>query len=53
MSLAEVHAALAYYYAHRRQIDADIQEGEEFVEKLRAGQPSIREKLRRMRTCLD
>jgi uncharacterized protein (DUF433 family) len=44
ISLAEVHAALAYYYGHREQIEADIREGDEFVEKLRKGQPSIFEK---------
>jgi uncharacterized protein (DUF433 family) len=49
LSLAEVHTALAYYYGHREQIDADIREGEEFVDKLRAGQPSIFEKVRQRR----
>jgi uncharacterized protein (DUF433 family) len=44
ISLAQVHAALAYYYGHREQIEADIREGDAFVEKLRAGQPSIFEK---------
>jgi uncharacterized protein (DUF433 family) len=47
LTLADVHAALAYYYAHREQIDADIQEGREFAERLRAGQPSIFDKARR------
>ena len=47
LTLADVHTALAYYYAHRAQIEADIREGEEFAEKLRAGQPSIFEKARR------
>lgn len=46
LTLADVHAALAYYYAHRAQIDADIEAGWEFAEKLRAGQPSIFEKAR-------
>jgi uncharacterized protein (DUF433 family) len=46
LSLADVHAALACYYAHREQVDTDIREGEEFAEKLRAGQPSIFEKAR-------
>jgi uncharacterized protein (DUF433 family) len=44
--LAQVHAALAYYYGHREQIETDIREGDEFVEKLRAGQPSIFEKVK-------
>ena len=47
LTLTDVHTALAYYYSHRAQIDADIREGEEFAEKLRAGQPSIFEKARR------
>ena len=46
ITLAQVHAALAYYYDHRDEIETDIREGDEFVEKLRAGQPSIFEKAR-------
>ena len=36
ISLAQVHAALAYYFSHRSEIDADIQAEEEFVARLRA-----------------
>ena len=39
ISLAQVHAALAYYYEHKEQIDADIEEGRRFVEGLRAQSP--------------
>lgn len=46
ITLAQVHAALAYYYDHRDEIEADIREGDEFVERLRAGQPSIWERVR-------
>jgi len=46
ITLSDVHAALAYYYEHREQIDADIREGEECVEKLRADQPTLFEKVR-------
>jgi len=46
ITLSDVHAALAYYTEHRDRIDADIREGEEAAEKLRAGQPSIFEKVR-------
>jgi uncharacterized protein (DUF433 family) len=53
LTLADVHAALAYYYAHRQQIDADIEEGREFAEKLRAGQPSIFEKARQRNASDD
>jgi uncharacterized protein (DUF433 family) len=49
ISLSDVHAALAYYYDHRNQIDADIRAGEELVEKYRAGQPSIFDKVRQRR----
>ena len=51
ITLSEVHAALAYYYEHRERIDADIREGEEAVDKLRAGQPSIFEKVRQRITA--
>jgi uncharacterized protein (DUF433 family) len=46
ITLAQVHAALAYYYDHRDEIEADIRAGDEFVERLRAGQPSIFERAR-------
>ena len=40
LTLAEVYAALAYYYDHRLEIDAAIREGEAFVEALRRRIPS-------------
>src|SRR5271154_6723299 len=46
ITLSDIHAALAYYFENRAAIDADIREGKEFVEQLRAGQPSIFEKRR-------
>ena len=46
ITLAQVHAALAYYYDHREEIEAEIRAGDEFVEELRAGQPTIFEKAR-------
>ncbi len=46
LTLSDIHAALAYYYDHRKQIDDDIREGEEFVDKLRAGAPSVFEEVR-------
>lgn len=46
LTLADVHAALAYYFDHRAEIDRSIQEGEAFTEALRQGTPSkMREKL--------
>ena len=41
LSLAEVYAALAYYYDHRQEIDQTIQESEAFVESLRKQTPSL------------
>ena len=35
ITLAQVHAALAYYHEHKAEIDADIAEGERFVEELK------------------
>ena len=35
LSLAEVYAALAYYYDHKIEIDDDIQESEAFIGALR------------------
>ena len=38
LSLADVHAALAYYYEHQEQIDRDIIESEQFVATMEAQQ---------------
>ena len=46
LTLSDVYAALAYYFENRERIHADILEGEKLVETLRAGQPSIFEKVR-------
>lgn len=46
LSLADVYAALAYYYDHREEIDRSIRADEEFIGELRQKTPSIlREKL--------
>jgi uncharacterized protein (DUF433 family) len=52
ITLSDVHAALAYYYENRQQIDADIQEGERFVEELKANNPPslLQHKLRQRNT---
>lgn len=48
LSLTDIHAALAYYYDHREEIDRSIREDEEFIAELRRKSPSIlREKLDR------
>ena len=36
LSLADVHAALAYYHDHRRQIDEDLRRAEELVDQMMA-----------------
>jgi len=46
LTLAEVHAALAYYFDHRSEIDHAIEESKAFVEALRENTPSrLRQKL--------
>src|SRR5688500_19827836 len=40
LSLAEIHAALAYYFDHREEIDSSIAHGDAFVEALRRSTPS-------------
>jgi uncharacterized protein (DUF433 family) len=35
LTLADIYAALAYYFDHREEIDRSIAEGEAFVEALR------------------
>ena len=47
LSLADVYAALAYYFDHRVDIDQRIEDSEAFVEELCKRTPSIlREKLK-------
>lgn len=47
LSLADIYAALAYYYDHREEIDRSIHEDEEFIAELRRQTQSLlREKLR-------
>jgi uncharacterized protein (DUF433 family) len=40
LTLADVYAALAYYYDHQHEIDKSIKEREAFVETLRQQTPS-------------
>jgi uncharacterized protein (DUF433 family) len=45
LSLSAVYAALAYYHAHRTEIDADIVADEQFVDEMKAkAGRSLREK---------
>lgn len=46
LTLADVHAALAYYHDHRAEIDASIAAGIAFADSLRPANPSkVRQKL--------
>lgn len=46
LPLADVYAALAYYFDHREEIDASIREGQAFAEALREHTPSkLKQKL--------
>ena len=36
LTLGQIHSALAYYYDNKEAMDARIEEGERFVEKMRA-----------------
>jgi uncharacterized protein (DUF433 family) len=49
ISLAEVHAALAYYYENRDRIDADIESAKQYGEEMmaKAGPSRLQEKLRK------
>lgn len=40
LSLAEIHAALAYYFDDRAEIDRALREDEIYVEELRRASPS-------------
>ena len=40
LTLADVYAALAYYFDHRPEIDREMEESEAFVEALRQNIPS-------------
>ncbi len=45
LTLGKVHAALAYYYDHKAELDADIAAGEEAARQLEASQPSLLQKI--------
>ena len=38
LSMAQIHAALSYYYEHQNEVDADIERRDRYVEELRAQQ---------------
>jgi len=46
LTLADIYAALAYYFDHRSEIDRSIEEGEAFAATLRQRTPSkVRQKV--------
>ena len=50
LSLAQIHAALGYYYDHKPELDAQVQRGLREVQRLRtgAGESPVRKRLREM-----
>jgi hypothetical protein len=57
LQLAEVYAAMTYYFDHQVEIDAEIQAADEFVAGLRAdiegNPPPVLEKLRALKRERD
>lgn len=51
LSLAQIHAALSYYFAHQAEMDAEIERSRREAETLLAeiGESPLREKLLRLR----
>lgn len=45
ITLADVHAALAYYYDNLEEIRQQIREGEAFAKQMQGDSPSIVEKI--------
>src|SRR5712672_4414159 len=47
LSMAQIHSALAYYYEHQDEVDADIERRYQYVEEMRARQknPLTRQEL--------
>ena len=54
LDLSSVYAALAYYHAHRQEIDADIEADERFVAEMKAkAGPSLLERKRAQRHATE
>ena len=51
LSMAQIHAALSYYYEHQNEVDADIERRDRYVEELRAQQPDspLRQRLQALK----
>ena len=47
LELADIYAALAYYFAHREEIDVSIRESRAFIEEMQRETPSkLRQKMK-------
>lgn len=48
LAMSQIHSALAYYWEHKDELDADIERRSEYAEKLRqeAGPSSLATRLR-------
>ena len=54
ITLADVHAALAYYYDNKEEIRQQIQQGKAFYEEMKAKTPSlVQQKLRERNAAND
>jgi uncharacterized protein (DUF433 family) len=53
ISLAQVHAALAYYDGHRAEIEAEIVDEERLYEELKAKQPPLIDQIRQRKAAPD
>jgi uncharacterized protein (DUF433 family) len=53
VTLADIHAALAYYYDHRTEIDARIESDRQFAEQLRAQSSSLLQQKLAQRNAQD
>ena len=51
LSMAQLHAALSYYYEHQAEVDADIERRNRYVEELRAQQSDspLRQRLQKLK----
>ena len=51
LTLAQIHSALAYYYDHQTEVDAEIERRDRKIEELRkeTENPALQEKLRQIK----
>jgi uncharacterized protein (DUF433 family) len=51
LSLGQIHSALAYYWDHQDELDADIRRRRDYADRMRKehGQPPVAERLRALR----